>query len=126
MRAGLGTLGDVPARIGWRSVQSFARHSPRGSAFFNQVTGPEGQWSDETHALVTLIDTLNEYIWLWQCSKIDPKKRSMPPQPTRILRPGQVPPEETDKEKLTGAPLPKADWAEYWRTGVRPSRPGDN
>lgn len=119
VRAGHNGLDDVPSAVGWRSVIALAAASTRGTAFFHQVTGDKGSWSDETHAIVSLIEVLQEFVWLWRTSKINPKKDTPPPRPKPIKRPG-VDVIDPFAEKLTGEAMPQNDWAEFWKTGVRP------
>lgn len=114
------TLSDVPGRVSWRAVIQMFRHARAGSALFRAVHGDSAVYSQETHAIVTLTETIEEFMWLFRTSKIDPRKQAVPPRPKKHPRPGIDVVDPDAGEKLTGKPMDKADWAEFWATGIRP------
>ena len=114
------TLQDVPSVVSWRAVRNMAENSTYGSAYYHRAGGPEVAWSENTYATVALIEVIQEFIWLWRCSKLK-KGQMQPPHPKPIKRPGAADTVDPSEEKVTGEALPATDWAEFWRTGVRPN-----
>lgn len=104
--------------LNWRELAVIAKHSRQGDALYRAAHGPAGAWSSERHALVDVAEAIDQLIWTVQAVQV-PRGKALPPLPKPRPRPGSEPP----KEKLTGDPLDKSEWAEFWRTGVHPNGP---
>lgn len=102
--------------LNWRELAVLAKHARHGSSLYDAVHGDAGRWSDETHALVTVAEAIDQLIWTLQAVHTG-KGKPMPPVPKPRPRPGQEPAEQ----KLTGDPMRKDQWDEFWETGVHPN-----
>lgn len=104
--------------LNWREIRILAEHSRPGDSLYQLVHGERAAWSQESHRIVDLAETVDRLIWTLQAVNT-PKNTPLPPPPRPRRRPGVETP-ETD-EKVTGEPLSADLWDEFWRTGVHPN-----
>lgn len=93
-----------------------AKHTRHGDALYRSAHGDQGKWSDETHASVTVAEAIDNLIWVIQCV-FTAEGQPQPPRPRPRPRPGDEPAEEL----LTGEPMARDQWADFWETGVHPN-----
>lgn len=102
--------------LNWRELKVLAEHTRHGDALYRVANGEKGSWSQETHAEVTTAEAIDSLIWVIQCA-YTPAGQPRPPRPKPRPRPG----DEPDEELLTGEPMRKDQWADFWETGVHPN-----
>lgn len=84
LRAG-SALNDYPQRFSLRTLISFFRHSPRGSAVYSTTYGDKSEWGTVEELLALVVEALWDANWQRQG-----KRTATRPKP--IQRPGQSAP----------------------------------
>jgi hypothetical protein len=82
LRAG-SALSDYPQRFSLRTLVSFYRHSPRGSAVFSTAFGDKAEWGTVEELLARVLEALWDANWQRQ-------GRPHAPKPKPVQRPGQA------------------------------------
>lgn len=114
-RAGF-TLDDVPARVSWRALSSFAAHLDVESATVQELSPELATWNraDRVPAMLAdLIDAVNGVRWVLECANT-PKKRRRPKQPERYPRPGA---DKKDAKRIGSEPIPIREFNAWWEGG---------
>lgn len=87
LRAGC-SINDYPQRFSLRTLVSFFRHSPRGSAVFSTMYGERSQWGTLEELLALVVEALWDANWQRQ-------GKAQAPRPEPIRRPGRERPGDT-------------------------------
>lgn len=113
-RAGA-TLADVPSRIPWTALRSFAAHLDAGSALVKETNPDIAGWQGAERVplmLADIYDALNALRWVVECANT-PKKRRRPKRPKPYPRPGA----KDGARKVGSAPIPLRDFDAWWNGG---------
>lgn len=115
-RAGA-TLEDIPARIPWTALRSFATHLDAGSALVSEIRPELAGWQGDMRVPMILADMYDLIAMLrhdFDCANT-PKKKGRPRKPAPYPRPGAN--ETSVGQRIGKDAIPIKDFDEWWEGG---------
>jgi hypothetical protein len=107
------TLRDVPGRVSWADLVAMVRHAGPGSAIYRQRTGPDAAWTLDNQLAAAMVDTLNDWIWVYQMYHLG-KGQPKPQRPQPIDRPGVKKRKDRDVQQIGSDPIPANQFMAWW------------
>lgn len=110
------TLADVPARVPWTALRSFARHLDESSALVREMSPDAAEWRTGRRVpamLADIFDALSLLRWEFECANT-PKRKRRPRRPDPYPRPGA----KGNGRRIGSDPIRIRDFDDWWEGGA--------
>ena len=110
-------LSDVPSRVPWTALRSFATHLDASSALVSEMRPELAGWNGTKLVpaiLADIYDAIGLLRYDFECANM-PKKRARPKKPKPYPRPGAR--EASDGTRIGSGAIPVGKFDEWWEGG---------